>query len=205
MDVIHLRGLDIRVAKELMPRALKFMDTLIKALHARGHTVEISNDNTLVVINGEEIRIYFLEKLKRVMVKHGSWESSEPQGNGTLFFWMKRNYRGKEWRDGKQSIEEQLSNIMASLEIEGARLKKQREEREIYWAQQREKERIIREARERKEKEEQDFKDLLRQATRWRETNLLEQQAVATHTFTDELKNKISWAWNKANDCGAAN
>lgn len=90
------------------------------------------------------------------------------------------------------------------MEYKGACLKKRTEENKLFWAKQREKERIAKEIRERKEKEEQDFKDLLLQAARWREANLLreylthlEQQAIATNTFTDDQKNHISWALKK--------
>jgi hypothetical protein len=204
LNVVHVKGLDIRVAKEYMPRAFRFMDTLIKALHARGYKVEIHNDLTNVNIYGEDIRIFFREKLKRITVKHGTYETSEMQGNGVLFFGTKRFSEGKEWRDGKLSIEAQLSHIMASLEYQGARLRKERAERELRWGQMEEKERIEKEARERKEKELKDFKNLLHDAARWEKVKLLreyiddiESNAKKNNNPSEQLSNWLIWVKEK--------
>lgn len=42
--------LDIKVATPNVARALRFMDTLIKALRARDYEIEIRNDSTNVII-----------------------------------------------------------------------------------------------------------------------------------------------------------
>jgi hypothetical protein len=59
-------------------------------------------------------------------------------------FKVRIRYNDKEWRDGKESIEQQLPMIMARIELEGQRLA----DESAYYRKQREKQ-------ERKEKREQ--------------------------------------------------
>jgi hypothetical protein len=57
--------LDIRVSKQMLPRALRIMDALVKALEARGHDVEFSKDSSSFQINGERVPFYLWEAAKR--------------------------------------------------------------------------------------------------------------------------------------------
>ena len=58
--------LDITVAKENIPRALRLMDTLIKALKERNHVVKVNDFKTSVVVNSISIAINLREKTKRI-------------------------------------------------------------------------------------------------------------------------------------------
>jgi len=109
--------LKISATKEVFPRALRFMDTLIKALKERGHTLEMRHEFTYVIILKEEIKISCREKAKRIIVEGRYSNSSELRGTGILSFNIE-GYYSKEWKDGKQKLEEQLSNIIAKLELE---------------------------------------------------------------------------------------
>ena len=60
--------LDIKVSKKSIPRLLRFLDTLIKALRARGHDMKISSD-TYVLVEGETIKVQFREKLKQELIR----------------------------------------------------------------------------------------------------------------------------------------
>ena len=58
-------NLDIRVAVENISRALRFMDTLIKAIRARGHDIQIKNNKTCVIVEGHDFEILLREKMKK--------------------------------------------------------------------------------------------------------------------------------------------
>ena len=163
---------NIKVSSEFVGRALRFMDTLIKGLRGRGHNVYINNWETCALIKGQEFKISFKEKAKRIPPKE-KWGSSEFQPTGILYFKATRIVFQKDWLDGKVKIEDQLSNIIARMEIEGERRSaeiehhhKQREERE-------EKERAQLEIVQRKEREIADYKEVLQEAQKWHQTNLL--------------------------------
>ncbi len=107
--------------------------------------------------------------------------------------------------DGKISLEDQLSRIIAELEIHGEELRLEKIEREKSWAKQK----IEQEKRERyfklREKELKDFKTLLVKATRWRQTevlrnyiNAVEAQSPSDASTQEEKKKWIEWARSKA-------
>jgi hypothetical protein len=58
-------SLDIRVAPANVARALRFLDTLFKALIARGHAVEIRERSTVALVGVEDFKLQFREKMKR--------------------------------------------------------------------------------------------------------------------------------------------
>ena len=49
-------ALDICVSTGNVPRALRFLDTLIKALRAMGHSVLMEKDNTYALVSGQKIK-----------------------------------------------------------------------------------------------------------------------------------------------------
>ncbi|MCR6641702.1 MAG: hypothetical protein NVV82_22600 [Sporocytophaga sp.] len=198
-------AIDIKVSPACSDRALRFMDTLIKVLLARGHKIEIEYKNTYVIVQNEKIKIALKEKAKKATVKNGSWERNENVPTGKLSFKID-NYSGKEWCDGAQLIENRLSEILAKLELEGKRLKQEHEERQKYWEEQNKKELIRKEFENRKQKELTDFKVLLTNALRWNQTiimenyiNLIEADARLNNSLNDDLKDWIEWARRKIN------
>ena len=200
-----VRGeLTIRVSPVNVDRALRIFNTLIKLLHARKHSIIIRNVKTYAVVKGKELEISLKEKLRIVYVKDGSWERREYHPTGVLGFKVD-GYSGKEWQDGKQPLEDQLTNILAKLETLGAMWKEIWHKNDEERRQREERERITRELKERKEKELQDFKNLLKEANRWQQAkilreylNALEVKAIEESTLSDELKNWLSWARQKA-------
>jgi len=58
-------GLDVRVSKECLDRALRIMDTLIKALTEVGFTISVSGGATLVRVGDVSLKISLQEELKR--------------------------------------------------------------------------------------------------------------------------------------------
>ena len=195
--------LDIKVAGPNVARALRFMDTLIKALRGRGHDVEIKNDSTYVVIEEEEIKVQFREKLKREVIKETNWDRRVLHPIGVLAFQI--YFPLKEWKDGKLPVEDQLSNIISQLELIG----KEKKERTIQHRKdnelRKEKERIANDFHLEKEKNLAAFKETMQKAARWHKVvNLrnyidsIERTAIEKNNFSEELKSWVKWARKKA-------
>jgi hypothetical protein len=204
--VYSSRGtLDIRVTRENVGRALRFMDAFIKLMRARGHNVVVDNNHTYAIMGDEKMEISFKERTKRVKIKDAkySWETSEYHPTGILSFKSSIFLGSAEWVDGKVLIENQLSKILAKLEISN----KERKEHELRWQKQREEEekkaQIKRDLEQKKETELAYFKNLLKKAHRWREVTLLrnyindvEEKAVANNNLS-EFQDWITWARKK--------
>ena len=195
--------LDIRVSPVNVSRALRFLDTLIKVLRARGHNVVIEKDATYALVNGQQIKISYRERFKQVTVTDDGWSRTEWHASGIVFF-KTEGFSGREWKDGKQTMEAQLPAVLAKLEIDSRQLA----EREALWKKQREEyetqARIRREQIERKEQELAGFKALLRQAARWRQATQLreyigatEQDAIARGGLSEEGQTWLDWARGK--------
>ena len=179
------------------------MDTLIKALRARGHDIEMKNDATYVIIEEGDIKIQFREKLKREIIKEARWDSTVLHPTGILAFQI--YYPSKEWKDGKIPIEDQLSKIITRLELIGREEKERRIQSQKEKVLRKEKERIEKEFHLEKEKDLTAFKDTLQKASRWHKVvNLrnyidsVEQKAIEKNNFSEELKSWVEWARKKA-------
>lgn len=133
-DITHTtKGvLNIEVSKQMVPRALRFMNALIKLLRKRGHDIVVEEYITYAIIFDEKINIKCREKSKRVMVKKERWTNYEYHPSGVLKFKMDADYSAtKEWTDNKNELlEEQLVKILTKLELTAKELKKERIERE---------------------------------------------------------------------------
>ena len=196
--------LDIKVAKPNVARALRFMDTLIKALRVRGHDIQMKNDATNVIVEEGDIKVQFREKLKREIVKGTHWDSAVYHPTGILAFQI-NNYSPKEWKDGKFPIEDQLSKIIAQLELTGKEKKEWRIQSNKESELRKEKERIEKEFQMQKEKDLAAFKETLQKASRWHKAvNLrsyidsVEQKAIENKGISEDLRNWLEWARKKA-------
>jgi hypothetical protein len=198
-------NLNVLVTKDHLGRALRFMDTLIKAIKARGHDISVRNRKTLVLIYSVEIEISCREKATRVKISDKPYNNTELRSTGILSFNIEGFYI-KEWKDGKVKLEEQLSNIIAKLELEG----KKRQEENMKWQKIRDendrKAKMIKDIQKSKEKQLEDFKTLITNSRKHREVRLIreyiaavEQNSIESGELTDEIKNWIEWAKNKTN------
>ncbi len=197
--------LEINVSPQNVERALRFMDTLLKAFYARGHKIEMDYHGSNVTIQGQLINFSLIEKSKRTIIEKDKWRTQQLEPTGKLAFRIKKNFDLKEFIDGKIPLESQLAKIIAELEIHGEELRLEKIEREKSWAKQK----IEQEKRERymrlREKELKDFKGLLIEATRWRQAevlrnyiNAVESQAPADPSSKEERKKWVEWARRKA-------
>lgn len=192
---------NIRVAPQNVTRALGFADTLIKTLKGRNYVIKFQNDDTMAVVNGQEIKICIKEMMKRVIRHDGNWERTDLIPTGILSFRMGEGYREVIWKDGKQSLEEQLSNIIDKLVRESERKKTEREEIDKWHKEYQEKLRIEHEIQQQREKEEADFTQLLVDADRWQKSkvarsyiDMIETNAISKGEISEELKNWLTWA-----------
>ncbi|HWK03745.1 MAG TPA: hypothetical protein VNS58_08940 [Puia sp.] len=196
--------LDVCVSPTNLFRALLFMDTMIKALQARGHNVVIKKKHTYALLDGHEIKISFREKFKEMIVPETTWTNTECHANGIVFFRIE-HFGRREWRDGEQTIEEQLSAILAQMEID-SKLFDTREAAEKALNEKNEsKFRIQQEESIRRVRELAKVNALMQDAARWRQANEIreyvkakEQKAVAMGGVSEELQTSLDWARAKA-------
>lgn len=120
--------LSITTSPKCMSRALLLVDTLIKALEARGHAIDVVHERkraTVVVIGGERIEVSLRERLlqtKRPQEDSGrpSWSSRfdyRPSGRLTFAILEMEGAGVQEsWSDGRRRLEEKLGSIVLGLE-----------------------------------------------------------------------------------------
>lgn len=192
----------IHVSPINVDRALRFMDTFIKLIKARGHTIAEGFHQPEVIINGSKLPIRIREKMNRAMISNDrGYKNAVDSPSGSLSFKVgERSYDSKEWKDGKLLIENHLAEILAYLELKAKEMKEQELRYEKSRIERAEKEKIEYEIKRRKEKELADFKILLQKAQRWQEVRCIRE-------YLDELEKKdpskevidwVAWARKKA-------
>ncbi len=197
--------LNIAVSKSNIPRALRFMDTLIKLLKKRGHAIKVS-ETTEIVVNDELIKIRFREVLKRSIIKDSSWERTELIPSGILSFRVDTGYPEKQWRDSDTiPLESKLLDILTYLEVKATQLKEERMQWEIYKKKIEEKLKKENDLKLLKENEMAKSNQLFETFSRWQKSQDLrsylkafEAHASKTNSMTQEKENWIAWANNKA-------
>ncbi len=193
--------LNVRVSRHNISRALRFLDALIKLLRSRGHDIMIEYGRTCAVVYGSKIEISVKEKLKYEMNERLGFKDYSASG---LLSFKIEGYHERTWSDVKESIENQLSSILAKIEVLGSELQEYRIRNEKLQREREEKERIEREIKENKENEFKRFRDLFIQATLLHKANVLRQyirtvesNAAKTGAQTEELNSWIDWAMKK--------
>ncbi|SHG78981.1 hypothetical protein SAMN04488109_1846 [Chryseolinea serpens] len=203
---IYPNELNISGTDALLPRSLRFFDSFIKVLKLRGHAVTAENRETVAILFGEEIKIRLREKDKLTREMDGKWPQTRRDPTGVLYFGAKPSFTiDKVWIDGPRTIEQQLSNIVAYLEIKGEERREERRLREIRHKKEEELARQRKEYRQRQERELDDFKLLLSKVKRWQQLNLirgyvdeLETTSLERNIFTEEIQTWVTWARKKA-------
>lgn len=147
--------LNLRVSKTELHRALLIMDALIKALEARGYSVEVAKADspaTYVLIGEEKLKVRLTEKVSRTERELTAEEKRKPSDSvsdrwiytprGKLSFEIDEYCYGyrKKWVDKAQSpLEDQLNDVIAGLVVaaEAERLKRlEREEQQRRWKEE---------------------------------------------------------------------
>jgi hypothetical protein len=166
-------SLAIVVEPKMKSRALIFMDLFIKVLRSRGHDVDVQSDATYAVIGKVRGKVQLKERSRAIVEEDGSnWPRKRFVPTGILAF-KADMWRSFECVDGKRKIEEQISAIVARMELDAEELQECWRQNRIRQEQEEERRRLIAETKARKKKELKDFKSLLGQAKRWKNVRLL--------------------------------
>lgn len=178
-------GLDVKVTPENLNRMLRFADALIKNLKIRGHEVYFENNTTKLDLFGEKFPIVFRECLRREIRKDPKsiWDNSRMVPTGILSF-RTTSFHQREWREGKQTLEKQLPNIMAQLEVMGLKWKKEMDGHRAQWEKQEREEKLEKERLERKQNELQLFQNLSKEAKRFNEAQII-------RNYISEIENRF--------------
>ena len=182
-------ALAISVSEASLPRALRIMDALIKALEARGMPLRIKPDDkrrTCLTLQGQVIAIRLAENISRTereptekerqeIKKYGSTYLRDRYSfhhTGMLKLGILGDYRDelqKVVSDGKQQrIEQLLNEFIVKIEAEAVRRKRDAEHHERQRLRWEEEARLRREYEEKQRKEMERFKALEEEAHNWK-------------------------------------
>jgi len=214
-------NLNVRVTPKLLPRALRLMDALVKALETRGHRVgteapDRPQSSASVEVQGERISILLDERVTRTRHVLTQAEHRHPYRaprwdyapTGTLRIkideWTRAHLR-KRWADSKKRpLEDALNDVVLGLVLvadakRAQRLQAERDERE---RQEVQRQRIEAEQRRREDLQRRDL--LERQVESWTKAGQVrafvdeaERRAQVKNTSTEpgtELGDWITWA-----------
>jgi hypothetical protein len=211
-------ALAVAVGAGSVPRALRFLDALVKAVERLGGRVEVRKDGhtwkreTVAVFCGEAAPFRLRERYR---------QAEKPPGEKKSLWWGRYVYpltgefvldRGPGWSGevyGQDStaagrVEDQLGEIVARLVAEAVRLRIRRREREAERRRWEEQERLRREQAERERAERARVEKLLAEAEAWRRADAVrgyvravEQRATDSGSGTGdgtELGAWLRWA-----------
>ena len=196
--------LNITVAPQNVKRALLFMDIFIKAIKKRGYNL-IIKEGTKVVIDNVLLDIGLRERLKRTVVKGTHWDTTELNPSNILSLRLDA-YPAVEWTDTNTTkLEDKIPNIIAKLELQAVKEKKEAIEREIRHIEYERQRKIEEDFKARKEQEKIKTKKLFSDAEKFDKATIYrnyiaatEQKAIRENNLTEELKDWIKWANQKA-------
>ena len=122
---IKQKCLDVRILKKTLPRALRIMSALLKALEERGYKIEVGEDKTQCLINGELVGFYIWETVKRSEREPTKEQREKPwtfekwvfTSTGELVLVLDEYCMGRRnWKDRKQSpLEDRLNEIVVAM------------------------------------------------------------------------------------------
>jgi hypothetical protein len=196
--------LDIHVSKDNISRAMLFMDTLIKLFRKRGYKINVSDGSSDLTIRNTRAKFFLREKMNRTKSTE-RWGSSTYSPSGTLYLKIEIGYINKlEWSDGSEPLENQLSKIIAKLELKVGEV----EEQERLWkieSEKREKEERRKQVIENKRrKEEADFNTIINEAKNWKNIEIakeyidhVEKSLKKSKQLNENISQKILWMRNR--------
>ncbi len=195
--------LNITVAPQNVKRALLFMDIFIKAIKKRGYNL-IIKEGTKVVIDNVLLDIGLRERLKRTVVKGTHWDTTELNPSNILSLRLDA-YPAVEWSDTNTTkLEDKIPNIIAKIELQAVKEKKEAIEREIRHIEYERQRKIEEDFKARKEQEKIKTKKLFSDAEKFDKATIYrnyiaatEQKAIRENNLTEELKDWIKWANQK--------
>ncbi|MCC6694363.1 MAG: hypothetical protein IT365_01920 [Candidatus Hydrogenedentes bacterium] len=199
--------LDIRVSKGALPRALRIMDALLKALEARGISVELTGEQkipTQVVVLGETFGIGIEEKADRREKELTPQQKKEKERrpwmysrqeytyhpNGQFVLSIKEgrtDYGRQNWSDGKvQRVENLLNKFICALYRSAVTARSDRIQREIDEAKRLERQRRNEELRRLQQIERTRLENLEKHAELWKRSEVIRAYVAAVQERTDK-------------------
>lgn len=221
------RALDISVSEASLPRALRIMDALVKALIARGLPLRIEPDGkrrTCLTLQGQVLAIRLVENTARTEREPTKEERQKIKKYGHTYLPDRYSYQPtgalklgifghnelqKVVADGKhQRVEQFLNEFVVKLEAEAVRRKRHEEHLErqrLHWEEQA---RRRREREEKQRKEMERLKALEEEVNSWKRAEDIRAYVAAveanvrredgTIELNSELGKWIAWARHKA-------
>lgn len=194
----------IRVGDNHKERGLRFMDSFIKLLRYRGHTIAKEYRDTCILIDGIYIDFDLREASKRIPATT-QYGTSEYVPTGEFIFKIGKYSRVKEWRDGKEKLESLLAKIVAKLEIYAEQEKIEKEHSRIWRLQYEEEQKRKEEIKKRKDEEIAKFNKLVTLSEQYNKTLLIrqyieaeKQKAIKLNNLTPQKLEWLQWANDKA-------
>ena len=196
----------ITVEEANFSRALLIMDTFIKLLRYRGHSFRRDRNNwgPNIVVKDVDFNFHLREVQKRIPPEK-EYGSSTYTPTGILLIKIGESYKAIEWKDANIKLENQLVKVVAKIELLAEMELVWRENCRLHAIKRAEEEKIKKEFQARKEKEIIKTKNLFSDAEKFDKAtiyrnfiNATEQRAIHENTLTEELKEWIKWAKEKA-------
>lgn len=203
-------SLDITTTPKLFDRALRILNTLIRALEELGHSIETEESGTYAVIGDDRFRFNIRERITRnFKVDASNWRSAIDTPSGELILKLFNSYRYYEWKDARKPIEFALSFFIAKIELnaEEARIKREEYERyaEIHRPRWEEEKKLAEELKLKLENEKNQLDELFKSVKRWRKAQDIRDFANAkaalandTNTMDEATRDWLKWAIEKA-------
>jgi len=198
------RALDISVSEASLPRALRIMDALVKALDARGMPLRVTEldgkQRCCVTFQGQALAVRLVENMSRTEREPTARERDEIKKygrtylpdrfsyhpTGTLKLGIIGNYYDelqKVVSDGKhQRIEQCLNEFVVKVEAEAVRRKRELEHRERENRRWEEQARLRREREEKRQKEIERLKTLEEETRNWKRAEAIRAYVAAAET-----------------------
>lgn len=173
-------GLDMRVSHKQLARALRILDTILKALEKQGvqvlTTKERRDGHTYAVITDDKVFFDLIEGCNQVKVKEGSYGTHKFIPSGKLILRIKsygKDFR-KQWSDGQRvPLERKVQGFIEGLWVAAEQIKQDRLKREAFWREHEEQQRIAAERARLIEQEKQRRQNLENQAVAWEKSRVI--------------------------------
>lgn len=200
--------LDIRVGQDSIDRAILIMDTLVKALEARGIDISVAKEppfSTSISVMDEVVKFALNEDLNRIERKLTAVQMKEKENHPWMYDRLEYDYSPnrilflkiknddvlntrKTWSDGRrQRLEDCLNSFVVGLIKAAEALRHRRIERERQELEWQERRRQREESERLRREEEERLKDLDREVSSWHRSQQI-------RSYVDAVK---KWAIQK--------
>lgn len=190
----------IFVTKRNIGRSLRILDSFIKLTKARGHSIEMNNNENKIKIWDQYYEFSIREKQKRIESKE-KWRDHVYEQTGLLVLSVGQWSDKKEFIDSGVTLENKLSNALAYLEYTEEVWRRIMEVNELQRIKREEEERKAQESRDRDSRELEKLNMLIKKANAWHQAKLLrdfitkvELLSKEMHNESESVKEWINWA-----------